>query len=71
VAEQSGANQRKRDLLLGSVAKPDPKIVGNLTEEQLQSGLRGGARAQKSEKDKELERQTNLLKSIEKELKGT
>ena len=47
------------------------KIVGNLTEEQLQSGLRGGARAQKSEKDKELERQTNILKSIEKELKGT
>ena len=28
VAEQSGANQRKRDLLLGSVAKPDPKNKG-------------------------------------------
>ena len=28
VAEQSGANQRNRDLLLGSVAKPDPKNKG-------------------------------------------
>jgi hypothetical protein len=28
VTEQVGANQRKRDLLLGSVAKPDPKNEG-------------------------------------------
>jgi len=45
--------------------------VGNFTEEQLQSGLRGGPEAERSEKDKELERHTNILKSIEKELKGT